>query len=108
MYSTRFLAGILFLCGATAAAAQGPSVNVDVSGVRNEIARNANVDPGQVPVSVQAPAQVAAKACGLDPKYFERQETTGGANCAAKASSAELEQLVRARLKPAASAGSSK
>ena len=104
----RFPTAVLFFFGAAAAFAQPSGVNVDVSAVRNEIARNVNADPSQVPVSVQAPAEVAARACGLDPKHFERQQDTGGANCAARASSAELEQLVRARLNPSSSAGSSK
>jgi len=93
---------------ASVAWAQAPMVNVDLSGIRNEVARNVNADPSQVPVSVEASRDVAAKACGLDPKYFDQQHDTGGANCAAKASSAELEQLARAKLKPLASAGASK
>ena len=104
----RFLVAVAFLSGAASAFAQPATVNVDVSAVRDAIAHGVNADPGQVPVSVQAPADVAAKACGLDPKHFERQNDTGGANCAAKASSPELEQLVRARIKPSASAGASK
>ena len=104
----RTLSGSVFLFATSAALAQAPAVNVDVSGVRNEIARNVNADPSQVPVSVQAPVEVAAKACGLEPKYFAEQHDTGGANCAAKASSAEIEQLVRAKLKPLASTGASK
>jgi len=108
MASPRSLLGYVLFAAAAAAGAQSGSVNVDVSGVRNTIARMINVDPGQVPVSVQAPAEVAAMACGLDPKYFAQQDATGGANCAAKTSSAELEQLVRAKVRPSASAGSSK
>src|SRR5436853_7479451 len=95
----------LFLFGACCTAIAAEQVNVDVSGVREQIARNIKVDASSIPVSVQAPRELAAKACGLDPKVFEQQEASGGANCTAKSTSAELENTVRAQLKPSASSG---
>ena len=87
-----FLVGSLI---AAPAVAQG-MVNVDVSGVREQIAKSINVSPDRVPVSVQVPPEVAADVCKVSPKVFAAQD---GANCAAKATSAALNAAVQQRLK---------
>ena len=89
-------------------AQQSGAVNVDISNLRNDIALKLKVDAGAIPVSVQAPREIAARACGLDIRYFSSQDASGGANCAAKSSSAELEQIVQSQLKASPSAGASR
>jgi hypothetical protein len=55
------------LGAATAAHAQQSGlVNVDVSNLRADIAKDLNVNASQIPVSVQIPAAVAANVCGVD------------------------------------------
>ncbi|HYG55122.1 MAG TPA: hypothetical protein VD965_07475 [Burkholderiales bacterium] len=78
------------------AAAQTATVNVDVSGVREQIAKSINVPAERIPVSVQVPATVAADVCKLDPKVFSAQD---GANCAARSTSAALNAAVQQQLK---------
>ncbi len=79
----------------TAAYAQ-QTVNVDVSGVREQLAQTLNVPADRIPVSVQVAPEVAADVCQLNPKLFATQD---GANCAAKATSAALNAAVQQRLK---------
>jgi hypothetical protein len=79
--------------------AQPASVNVDVSGVREQIAKSINVPAERIPVSVQVPAEVAADVCKLSLKTLTAQEATGGANCAAKSTSSALNAAVQQRLK---------
>jgi hypothetical protein len=80
---------------ATPAIAQG-MVNVDVSGVRDQIAKSINVPAERIPVSVQVAPDVAADVCKVNPKVFATQD---GANCAAKSTSAALNAAVQQRVK---------
>ena len=92
-----FLAAVLV---STASFAQAPaSVNVDVSGIRDQIAQSISVPADRIPVAVQVPATVAADVCKLSVKMLEAQEKTGGANCAARSTSAALNAAVQQRLK---------
>jgi hypothetical protein len=79
-----------------AAYAQQQTVNVDVSGVRDQIAQTLNVPADRIPVSVQVSPAVAAEVCKVSPNLFATQD---GANCAAKATSAALNAAVQQRLK---------
>jgi hypothetical protein len=79
-----------------AAYAQQSTVNVDVSGVRDQIAQSINVPADRIPVAVQVAPEVAADVCKVDARLFATQD---GANCAAKATSAALNAAVQQRLK---------
>jgi hypothetical protein len=79
----------------TAALAQ-QTVNVDVSGIRDQIAKSINVPADRIPVSVQVTPEVAADVCKVSPKLFATQD---GGNCAAKSTSAALNTAVQQKLK---------
>jgi hypothetical protein len=92
MRTLVFLAGTLIAAPAIAQS----MVNVDVSGVRDQIAKGINTSPEKIPVSVQVPPDVAADVCKVNPKVFAAQD---GANCAARATSAALNAAVQQKLK---------
>lgn len=74
---------------------QSGLVNVDISNVRTEIAKDINVDVSQIPVTVQAPIEVAANVCGVTANVLAEQQGTGGATCRAENTSATLNQIVQ-------------
>lgn len=81
-----------------AAAQQSELVNVDVSNVANNIAKNINVDVSQIPVTVQAPIGVAANVCGVNANVLAKQGPSI-ASCAATSTSTALDQIVLRQLK---------
>lgn len=82
----------------TASAQQSGLVNVDISNVANNIARNINVDVSQIPVTVQAPIGIAANVCGVNANVLA-QQGTGAAQCTATSTSNALDNLVQRLLK---------
>ena len=62
--------------GATmsAQAQQSGLVNVDLSNLRADIAKDINVDVSQIPVNVQVPVGVAANVCGVDANVLARRQ----------------------------------
>lgn len=78
--------------------AQSGLVNVDVSNVANNIAKNISVDVSQIPVTVQVPVGIAANVCGLDANVLAKQAQGGTANCGATTTSTALDQLVQRKL----------
>lgn len=88
---------LTLLLGA-AHAQQSGLVNVDISNVANNIARNINVDVSQIPVTVQAPIGVAANVCGVNANVLA-QQGAGLANCTATSTSTALNQIVQRQIK---------
>ena len=86
-------------CAPFAMAQQSGLVNVEVSNVANDIAKNLSVDVSQIPVTVQVPVGVAANVCGVDANVLAQQKKDGGASCAAKSASGALNQVVQKQLK---------
>ena len=74
-------------------------VNVHVSNVANDIARNINVDVSQIPVTVQAPIGVAATVCGVAANVLGSQRGAGQAECTATSTSTAFDNLVQRQLK---------
>jgi hypothetical protein len=73
----------------------GSLINVDLSHIRAEIARNANIALERVPITIQLPVTVAANVCGVNVNILTVQVDTGGQNsCTATATSPALEQEV--------------
>jgi hypothetical protein len=92
-------ASVIALTGMSMAAAQQSGlVNVDVSNVANNIAKNINVDVSQIPVTVQAPIGIAANVCGVNANVLAKQGT-GAASCTATSTSTALDQIVLRQLK---------
>lgn len=93
------LTTLLTACGIQPAEAQQSGlVNVDISNVANNIARNINVDVSQIPVTVQAPIGIAANVCGVNANVLA-QQGTGAAQCTATSTSNALDNLVQRQIK---------
>jgi hypothetical protein len=75
-------------------------VNVNVSNVANEIAKNLSVDVQDVIDlgAVQAPIGVAANVCGVDANVLAEQSKGSSAECTAQSSSQALTQVVQRQL----------
>ena len=69
-------------------------INVNLSNVAAEIAKNVNIDLSRVPITVQLPITVAANVCGVDVNLLSAQVSTGSNTCTATATSPQLEQEV--------------
>ena len=93
------IAALVGLAGAPAFAQQSGLVNVDISNVRTDIAKNIQVDVNQVPVTVQAPISVAATVCGVAANVLGTQAASGNAQCQAKSTSTALNQIVQKQIK---------
>ena len=86
--------------GATVAAhaQQSGLVNVDISNLRADIAKDINVNASQIPVNVQVPVGVAANVCGVDANVLAQQKQGSAPNCQAKNKSEALNQQVQRQL----------
>lgn len=82
-----------------AAAQQEGLVNVDISNIRADIAKDINVDVSQIPVTVQVPVDVAANVCGVDVSVLTSQVQQGNANCTARSTSSALTNIVQDQIK---------
>ena len=74
-------------------------VNVDISNVRTEIAKNINVDVSQIPVTVQAPIDVAANVCNIAANVLSQPTGSGTASCTAVSTSDALNKVVQQQIK---------
>lgn len=108
----RILPAVAALALASAAHSQGSGlVSVDLIGVHEPLAQRMGVDPARMPMSILAPAAVAAAACGVRPETLS--VARGGGGCTASTPVAGLDVIVRDRMReneamggpPAASAG---
>ena len=88
-----FVIGLLTVVPAIAQ--QTGLVNVDISNIRTEIAKNINVNVSQVPVTVQVPIDVAANVCGVSAAVLADQAKSGTATCTAKSASSALNEVVQ-------------
>ena len=79
--------------------AQGGLVNVSLSNVKPEIAKNINVDVSQVPVTVQVPVGIAANVCGVEANVLAKKGPGGAAECTAKNTSSALNDIVQKQAK---------
>lgn len=79
----------------------GNLVNVNLSNttVKTDIAKNINVDVSQVPVTVQAPVDVAAAVCGVAVDALTSQVQQGNNTCTAKSTNTALNQIVQNQIK---------
>jgi hypothetical protein len=87
-----------FLTVAPALAQQSGLVNVNLTNVKTDIAKNINVNVSQIPVTIQAPVAVAANVCGVAVDVLTSQATQGDAKCDAKTTNDALNQIVQKQL----------
>ena len=75
-------------------------VYIDIHNVANNIAEHINVDPSQIPVTVQAPIGVAASVCNVAANVLDAQGGSGGGrSCTAQTTSTALDQAVQQHIK---------
>ena len=87
------------LSGAAFAQQQSGVVNVDLSNLRADIAKNSYMDVSQIPENVQLPVGIAANVCGVDANVLARQDKGSTPSCPAKHKSQALnEQVQRQRV----------
>ena len=72
----------------------GGLINVNISDIRAEVAKNVNVSIENVPITVQLPIAAAAAVCGVDVNLLSAQVNTGSNTCTATTTSPQLEQEV--------------
>ena len=80
-------------------AQQSGLVNVSLSNVANNLAKNLSVDVSQIPVTVQVPVGVAANVCGVAANVLAQQAGSGTAACSATSTSTALDQVVQKQSK---------
>lgn len=96
VFSAIFFSTALSIAIATpiSFAQQPGQVIVDIKAIAEEIARNAKVEASEIPLTVRAPVDVAAKVCDVSPDVLRTQH---GLSCTATRTSPALERLVRMR-----------
>src|SRR5207237_6754670 len=95
---SALLACVLLVGLSFAQVAANNLINVNVSNVKTEIAKNINVNVSQIPVTVQAPITVAASVCGVGVDVLSPQAQQGAAKCDAKTTNDALNQIVQTQL----------
>ncbi|HUS18016.1 MAG TPA: hypothetical protein VMZ25_00020 [Terriglobales bacterium] len=88
----------LMLAPAAMAQTQSGLVNVNLTDVKVDVAKNINVDVSQIPVTVQVPVGVAANVCDVNANVLAAQKKDGGATCDAKTTSTALNQIVQRKI----------
>jgi hypothetical protein len=96
---TLFASLLLVSALAFAQVQVGNLVNVNISNVKTDIAKNINVDVSQVPVTVQAPIDVAAAVCGISVDALTSQVQQGNNTCTARSTNSALNQIVQSQIK---------
>lgn len=86
-----------FLAGGSVFA-QGSLVEVNISNVANDIARNLSVDVNRIPVTVQVPVDVAAVVCGVAANVLGTQQPSANPSCTATSTSTALNTIVQSQL----------
>jgi hypothetical protein len=83
---------------APAFAQQSGLVNVNLTNVKTDIAKNINVNVSQIPVTIQVPVAVAANVCGVAVDVLTSEATIGDAKCDAKTTNDDLNKIVQTQL----------
>jgi hypothetical protein len=90
-------AAAMFAAPAAFAQQQEGLITVNISNVANDIARNLSISVEQVPVTVQAPIDVAANVCGVAVNVLGTQGGSA-AQCEANQTSEALNQIVQSQV----------
>lgn len=80
-----------------ASAQQTGLVNVDLRNARilNNIANHLSVNISNIPITVQAPIDVAANVCAVSVDVLSQALNKGSANCYAQSTSTALNRIVQ-------------
>lgn len=70
-------------------------VNVKLTNVANNIARDLDVNVSNIPITVQAPVSVAAVVCDVDAAVLAQQAESGDAECTAQSTSEAFTSIVQ-------------
>jgi hypothetical protein len=89
---------ILIGLASSTLAEESLQVVVDIKAVSFDVARNLRVEASQIPLTVQAPLEVAAKVCDVAATTLGTQGGNGAVGCLATKSSPALEKLVQEKL----------
>ena len=73
-------------------------VDVNVSNVANEIAKNLKVEVGKIQATVQVPVKIAATVCGVAETVLAQPGSGGNAQCTAKSTSRALNEIVQTKI----------
>jgi hypothetical protein len=92
-------AGIFSIASLTAAEQSPGLMNVDLSKVANNIAKNIGVDVSQIPETVQVRVGVAAEVCNVAANVLADRHKSSVGSCTAEITSPELDQTVRRQIK---------
>jgi len=92
------LACVLLVGLSFAQVAANNLINVNLSNIKADIAKNINVNVSQIPVTVQAPIDVAAAVCGVSVDVLTAQAKQGNSSCTAKNDTSALNSIVQNQL----------
>ncbi len=100
------LAGIssaaIFVIAPAAIAQQSPGLlSVNIANVARHIAKNLNVDVGQVPMMVQIHLDLAAQVCNIPADVLVERHRSGIGTCTAEVTNTELDQTVLGQVRGA-------
>jgi len=73
-------------------------VDVNVSNVASELAKNLKVEIGKIPTTVQVPVKIAATVCGVEEKVLATAENGDKAQCTAKSATRALNEIVQTKI----------
>jgi hypothetical protein len=91
--------GIFSIASPTVAEQSPGLMNVDISNVANNIAKNIGVDVSQIPETVQVRVSLAAEVCNVAANVLADKHKDSVGSCIAEITSPELDQTVRRQLK---------
>jgi hypothetical protein len=89
--------GLSLTGGAALAQRQEGLVNVNLSDIQLDIARDLDVNVSQIPITVQVPVGVAANVCNVSAAVLARQDAAA-APCDAESTSTALNSAVQRQL----------
>ncbi|SCY29462.1 hypothetical protein SAMN05216420_104144 [Nitrosospira sp. Nl5] len=90
----------IFIIAPAAIAEESPGLmNVNISNVAKDIAKNINVDVSQIPKTVQIRVGLAAQVCNVAADVLADRHRSGVGSCTAEITTAELDQTVLGQVK---------
>jgi hypothetical protein len=75
-------------------------ISVDLTLVRNDVAKKLNVKADQLPLTVQAPVGIAAQVCKMNASDLDQKLKNGQGACQAKTTNPALNQIILRHISP--------
>jgi hypothetical protein len=73
-------------------------VDVNVSNVTSELAKNLKVEVGKIPTTVQVPVKIAATVCGVEENALATPGNGPRPQCTAKSTTRALNEIVQTEI----------